>query len=181
MNLIDETYFTNEIALPVTKGETDGKGKFLQTIEEQSLNRYMQKYGEKYLSEILGESLSAALLAGLALPEDDPGREIWLVLKNKLVNETEKTSPIANYVYYFVMLKGRSKTTPTGVKRAKSAHAENVSPMSDMVFAWNEMVEWNLDFVKWLEKNFDAYREYWGNHSIDTEGDLFHPVNRFNL
>jgi hypothetical protein len=181
MNLIDSTYFINELALSGTEREATGKGRFLQTIEEQDLNLYIKKYQKEYLDVLLGASLQSALFDGLNLPDDHPDKEIWLALKNRLVNETEKTSPIANYVYYFVMRKGKAKTTPSGVKKAKSAHAENVSPMADMVFAWNEMAAWNREIARWLEENSSVYEKYAGGHSINREDDLFIPEIAYNL
>lgn len=181
MNLIDETYFTGTIALPGVKRLVAGGKEIPQTVGETDLKRFIEEFQEEYLNELIGESLSEALFAGLALPEGDPGKEIWLALKNKLVDEAKKASPIANYVYYFVMRYGRTQTAPTGEKKARSDFAKNVSGDDKIILAWNKMVEWNFRFVEWMENNAGTYKEYRGNHSVNMEGDLFKPLNAFNL
>jgi hypothetical protein len=183
MNLIDSTYFTGEIALPgfQRNANVTGAAKILQTVGEQDLNHFIRKYQKKYLDVIIGNSLSAALFEGLSLPEDDPDREIWLSLKNRLANDEEKTSPIANCVYFFIMRYGRTQTAPTGEKKARSSSAANVSGRDKIGFAFNEMVRMNFEFLAWLENSFDTYKAYWGNHLIDMENDLFIPINTYNL
>jgi hypothetical protein len=183
MNLIDSTYFTGSIALPgLQRGENvTGTAKILQTVGEKDLNGYIKKYQRKYLDVMTGKSLSAALFNGLELPDDNPEKGIWLSLKNRLANEEEKTSPIANCVYYEVMRYGRTQTAPTGEKKARSGSAGNVSGSDKMCLAWNEMVKMNVEFLEWLEGNFDTCKAYWGSHEIDMEDDLFIPINKFNI
>jgi hypothetical protein len=188
MNLIDETYFTGTIALPglkknITGGSVTGAAQISQTVGEINLIRFIEEYQEEYLNIILGKSLTAAFFEGLSLPDGNPGKEMWITLKNQLVNEKGRRSPIANYVYYFIMCYGKTQTSPTGEKRAKSDFAQNRTGFGKMLRAWNKMVKWNMEFIKWLSeiKNLHTYEKYAGNHTIDPDNDLFRYVNYENL
>jgi len=58
------------------------------------------------------------------------------------LNATEfNRSFLANYVYWHYMSSQYTSTTTTGEKENKSANADNVSPGTKVIKAWNEFVE----------------------------------------
>jgi hypothetical protein len=179
MILIDKTYFTGDLALPFLTTEQSGMGAALQSAKEKEKNAFIQERQDEYLELMFGQKMSEAFISGLNLPDDDPAKEIWIALKNKLIDETRKQSPIANYVYFFSRRKDISDTTPTGEKKSKTDYSVNVSIFNKSVDAWNKMVRMNKKFLRWFEENFDNYKPYWDNHSIDD--DLITPINIFNL
>lgn len=183
MTLIDSTYFVGELSLPAIRensGKT-GSEAILEKIKNKELNAMIEKYERRFLKLMLGEKFTNEFYSGLNLPDTDPNKEKWIVLKNKLCIEGEllKKSPIANYVYRFYLLKLRDETTQTGTKKSKSTFADNVSDTRKLVRSWNEMVDFNKKFIKWFEDNFDTYKPYWNNHVI--ESDLFTHINEMNL
>jgi len=181
--LIDSTYFTGELSLPAIKEDSGktGSDAILEKFNNRELNAFIEKYERQFLELLFGESFTDSFYSGLNLPDDDPDKEIWNVLKNKLCikRELSKKSPIANYVYRFYLLYLRDNTTNTGIKKSKATFANNVVDTRKLVSSWNNMVEFNKKFMKWFIKNFDTYKSYWNGHI--TNCDLLTPVNSMNL
>ena len=183
MILIDSTYFTGELSLPAVKEDPKktGSDAILEKIKNRELNAFIEKYERRFLELLFGDSFTDSFYSGLSLPEGDPDKEIWTVLKNKLCVERElsKESPIANYIYRFYLFYLRDDTTNTGIKKSKATFANNVVDTRKLVSSWNEMVRFNKKFMKWFVKNFDTYKSYWNGHIVNS--DLLTPINSGNL
>ena len=190
MSLIDRTYFVNEISLPaVRETAAVGSDKILAKLNGDSLDSFIEEYEEKFLHLLFGEPFTDAFLTGLNLPEGNPEKEKWNVLKSKLCVEKDfyKESPIAYYVYRFYLLHLRDNVTATGNKKSKSTFADNVADTRRLVASWNKMVKFNKRFIKWFEINFDkrhgdgysTYKSYWAGHIVDN--DIITPINGMNL
>jgi len=173
MTLIDSTYFTGELSLPAIKensGKT-GSDAVLENIKNKGLSAFIEKYERRFLESLFGENMTTEFYSGLNLSDDDPEKEKWTVLKNKLCTKLElsKVSPIANYVYLFYLLNLRDDTTQTGIKRSKASFADNVSDTRKLVRAWNEMVEMIKRFLVWFNKNIEVYKPYLKDSIIDSD------------
>ena len=117
-------------------------------------------YEPEYLRKLLGEELYDNFLA-------DENSSSWEEFKSMLV--VDKVSPIANYVYFFLLRHSNSTATINGVK----ADGENlVSPQRKMIYAWNNMVEMNRKLYVWLCKN---------KKNVQTEQELLETINEFNV
>ena len=141
-NLIDYTYFIRELSLPQA-ANVEGRAV---------INSFIDKYEPKLLTAALGADLYAALVAGLA--EETPlaiwtdlmtGKDYIYNLKSYrwtgLRNTTTKESPIANYVYYWIMKNNISNTTGIGEVSPKGENSFRANPSRKMTAAWNEMVD----------------------------------------
>ena len=175
MNLIDNTYFVDDISLPglTTSGSKNvGMDKLIDdlTIGGLSLTRFIKKYQTEYLNGLLGKKIAEAFVKGLL----EIDNEIWINLKNQLIDDELKQSPIANYVYFFIMRYGLTFTTSKGEKKGKSDYAIAVSSRKPE-FAWNRMVEMNFEIVNWFAKNQKDYESFIDDNSLDD--DLFTPIN----
>jgi hypothetical protein len=102
------------------------------------------------------------------------------------------TSPIANYVYYLWMRNEVSQTTQGGEVIPVSENATRVSPSAKMQKAWNEMVDWCWQLVRFLDANKTDYTGWRGaysyldnyrynTYSSSRMADIFYPINDFNL
>ncbi|MDR0680852.1 MAG: hypothetical protein LBG15_03215 [Dysgonamonadaceae bacterium] len=163
MNLIDSSYFIDEIALPGFKSESKYQTFDDITVNGMNLTRFISVHQKHFLHLLLGEKLANAFLREISA--ESPS-EIWTDIKNHLVDSELKISPIANYVYFFVMRYGVTYTSPSGEKKGKSDYAYNASPRDKCIFAWNAMVDMNICFAEWLLLNFDRYREFTDSYSI---------------
>lgn len=129
------------------------------------IESYINQYEPEYLSKLLGEELYNDFLSN----EDS---ERWEAFKKLIVKEDGlfKTSPIANYVYFFLVRDSQSKATVNGVK---SDGDENlVSAGAKLVSAWNNMVFENRKIYMWLCNKF---------HNVPTEPELLETINSLGV
>ncbi|RZK45849.1 MAG: hypothetical protein EOO97_00405 [Pedobacter sp.] len=148
MQLIDGTYFIGELNIPNLDKEH----------VRQSLEVFMTKYQKRFLTLLLGEDVYKAFKAGL---EESQVSEEWVKLRDKLVDEDTKQSPIANYVYWFFMYNNATQTTDNGEVIASAENSTVISPVTKMVRAWNEMCDFVHNTRQWFH---DFYAEYDLNH-----------------
>lgn len=129
------------------------------------IESYINQYEPEYLSKLLGEKLYNDFLSN----EDS---EQWEDFKKLIVKDNGcfKTSPIANYVYFFLVRDSQSKATVNGVK---SDGDENlVSAGAKLVSAWNNMVFENRKIYMWLCNEF---------HNVPTEPELLETINSLGV
>lgn len=124
---------------------------------------FINRYEPEYLCKLLGEELYNDFLVN----KDDA---LWLEFRGLLVNETTKASPIANYVYFYMVRSNQSMATINGVK--KDGNENLVNPTLKMVEAWNDMVAMNRKLYVWLCKNF---------HKVQTEEELLETINSLGV
>jgi hypothetical protein len=155
------------------------------TVNGQSLNFFMAKHQRIYLNVMLGKNLAEAFLNGIS--NENP-EQIWIELRDRLTFEIDgiKQSPIANYVYFYIMRYGVTKTSYSGEKKSKSDYSENRSSAPKSIFAWNDMVRMNIDFREWFDAHIHLYEPYMGESAHDfmmseDYEDLFTCINAFNI
>lgn len=128
------------------------------------IESFIEQYEPEYLCKLLGEKLYEDFL-------DNGDSALWEEFKGMLVtdNGITKVSPIANYVYFFLVRNGQDTATVNGVRK----DGENlVSPQRKMVWAWNDMVQRNRKLYKWLCMNF---------RNVRTEQEMLETINEFNV
>src|SRR5678809_1036278 len=142
-NLIDSTYFIRDLSIG------QGENATVQAV----LVSFIDKYEQKYLLELMGYNFKKLYDTGITAntpiyTDIRDGKEYtnrygvldrWRGLRDV----TAKTSPIANYCYYWYERQGISKTMGDGEFILKPENKLAVSPVTKMARAWNEMVCWN--------------------------------------
>jgi len=155
------THFIGNINLPNTSPDI---------AEGEALAVSIAKYEPQFLTNVLGFALYELFLANIdegsgvyhdllvgADFTDKLGRaNHWQGLNNAGFN------PIANFIYYKVMNEKFSNTMGIGERRANAENMGNGSPLSKMVSAWNEMVEWLWIMDDFLRQNSTDYPDYIG-------------------
>lgn len=186
MILIDQTYFKGELSLPILSvsnpcdEELDGVALALQTVGENNLDGFVDKYVTDYLVRLMGLELTQTFLAEI---ETDSPAQIWTNLQKQLLIQfgTYKTSPLANYVYYWLMRDARTKTTTAGEADAEFDNAKNVNNQYKLVKAWNDMANTTLRIQRWLCQNKAIYAEYAADCTDRNICSLTMYINTFGL
>lgn len=159
--IIDYTYFRGEITV----------AQLSQAPVREDLQLLINKYEKEYLKMILGLGLYKAFIAGIdpisgadqkwlnilqGVDYTHNGRDYeWIGFEN-----SQKESPIANYVYYKYTAKEVELTTGIGQVKPKAENAVIASAVPKMVRAWNEMVDWQRGLIRYLNENKSVYPEW---------------------
>lgn len=158
MSLIDDTYFIREITI-AQLGQFNGNLKFL--------NLMIEKYEPKFLDEALGYGFSSVMLANQSQPRfvslisgEDYTHDGILRKWIGLANNTEKISPIANYVYWWCVKYNWEQQAGTGTVRPKNENSKVVAPEYSMIKAWDEMVDMIHQMRCFIHANISDYPEY---------------------
>lgn len=131
--IINNTYFINELTLPVDSGQ----------INVQS---YIDKHEPDILDGTLGVELADEFTTALA---GTPAQK-WLDLRDGVVYTDSADNQqrykgikliIADYVFDKIVADKQTYTTDSGVKRGGTENAENASPRYKQTFAQNDMVD----------------------------------------
>ena len=183
MVLIDETYFTGELSLPnipVSTPSSDGVALAIQTVGEKGLDIFVDKYVVDFLIRLFGRELTKAFLSGL---EEETPLEIWINLKGLLLTRagSYKASPLAGYVYYWLMRDARTKTTQAGESDPNFDNAENVNNCYKMVKAWNDMASMALGVHKWFCQHAREYERYTGSYQGRNVCSITQTINTFGI
>jgi hypothetical protein len=93
---------------------------------------------------------------------------------------TNKSSPIANYVYYWYMRNNHTQTASTGETKGKHENADYASVSTKLVRAWNEMSECICELVDYLDAKKDVYTE-WADQDTWRVKRWFRRINEFNI
>ncbi len=185
MILIDNTYFIGELSLPnipVSPSGTASSGVelALQTVGENNIDIFIDKYVIDYLTRLFGRELTVIFLKEISEPSPD---EIWTNLRDQLLIVTVpyKASPLANYVYYWLMRDARTKTTQAGEADPTFDNAINANNNYKMVKAWNDMVDMTFDIDKWFCNHIEDYKEYAGCYTGRNVCSITRNINTFGL
>lgn len=147
MNLIDYTYFSRDL--------------FIAQRSQQEVRDVIDSYiaiGQlELLIELLGNSLYSELISGLSQEPVDPK---WIELKSLLVNETLKTSIVANYVYVSILEDETTENTGIGVVQTEGENSRKASPVHKIVSAWNKMIDDICEFDRQIRKSSFDYSNY---------------------
>lgn len=93
---------------------------------------------------------------------------------------TNKSSPIANYVYYWYMRNNHTQTASTGETKGKHENADYANVSTKLVRAWNEMSECICELVDYLDARKDVYTE-WADQDTWRVKGWFRRINEFNI
>jgi len=150
----------------------------------ERLNGYIDKYEPIYLTQLLGETLYTDFKAGLL---EEPIPDKWMSLENAITVEQ-----IANFIYWHFVRK--SNTYLSGVNtivKPKTENSNQASPIDDMVFVWNDMIDASYKTVKFIQENNADYGNYYlpGVLHLHYYGycnwyrlpDIFHNQNSLNI
>ena len=164
MALIDNSYFILEMNVP----NTDNTNPALNGSTNE-LSKFIEKYESKYLSEVLGYEMYKDFLANIQLQKykdlldgveftDSLGRlNKWCGFAN-----SEKLSPIANYVYVKLLSHRVSSLAGIGLVSTNAENSVRVDPSYLMTMVHNEMVELNIVLHNYLITRPTDYRYYTG-------------------
>ncbi len=126
--IIDSTYFEKDpIYVAGIGNRKDDKPTPLAQSLIDSVNSYIAIYEPRFLRNLLGEVLAATA---------EKNSQIVALLRN----ETAKTSPIANYVYFYWLRTHTTVGTPAGEKVQRGEYSDEASPRIRAVELWNDMV-----------------------------------------
>lgn len=185
MLLIDKTYFKGELSLPnipimISDEINYGVKEALQSVGEKDLNTFVDKYVTDYLIRLFGRELTEKFLSEIIT---EIPAEIWDNLKKQLLIEIGpyKASPLANYVYYWLMRDARTKTTQAGESDSNFDNAENVNNNYKLVKAWNDMANMTCTINKWFCKNIQYYEEYMGCYTDRNVYSITQNINTFGI
>jgi hypothetical protein len=180
-NLIDETYFRNRLQIANLQSTTD-------TDVKESLISLITDCQYQFLNDILGPALYEQFVEWYESESEDEDDPFWGLLYGKIFDdENEKTwswigleneqkwSPLANFVYYEWQGNNFTQTTSAGEVRSKSQNSYEAYPEQKMIDAWSGMVDWLRAYGAYMDKYFGTtgtgdwakYRRtfYCGNYS----------------
>lgn len=146
MSLIDATYFIGELNIANT--DEPATMSYLQVFIDQ--------YEAEYLTLLLGPTLYASFLEGLAL---QPIPQEWIDLQNQLlvINGTSKVSPIANFVYFYLIRRATYSSSGTGLTQPLNENSKVIDSKIETSRAWNQMNKLSFTVYKFLKANVSVY------------------------
>lgn len=174
MSLIDSTFFIRELTI-AQLGQADGN--------EALFNLMLEKYEPLFLRQALGYEFSQLMLnnqteqrfVDLLEGAEYTYKSVKYYWQG-LVNDTLKTSPIANFVFYWFVRSQYEQQVGAGTMKPLSENATIVAPEYSMIFAWNEMVDYIHQMRNFLYVNSATYPEY----SI-TQVKCFEKINHYGI
>ena len=171
-NIIDESYFWEYEIAGITASTIGTTQQVGINNKLSKFQLFINKYQKKYLESMFGKTLAANL------PNE---------LKELLYDEETKTSPIANYVYFFYQRANETRTTAAGEKKLTVQNTVPTSNYPKRVQAWNEMVARNIEIHNDLSElgtlEYAEPLDYVTDilYNIDTNDNIFTDINIFNI
>jgi len=164
-NLIDYTYFINDINIPA---------QYL-TGTSELISDYIERYEKECLVKLLGYDLYKAVIADQVTYSDlingadytigGYTRE-WVGLKN-----AELDSLIAYYVYYHFVKDNVNSLQGVGAVISQTENASRTSPDLLMVKAWNRYIELRETAREFISVNSASYPKWL--YTIEHKTNLF--------
>lgn len=163
MSLIDETYFKGRINLADISDSTD-------VVTGNTVNNtFIPLYETEYLKRALGYEMYKAFTNALA---ESPATK-WTDLRDGaeytigsktykwdgLIN-SDKVSPIANYVYCEYLRAQAIQVRANGTSVNQKQNSTAVSPAQKISSAWQDMNEMNKSLWQFINTNIDDYPEF---------------------
>ena len=197
-NLIDTTYFINEIVIP----QLGAASNF--TVDDV-VNGLINKYETDILTKVMGVGFKSLYDAGIAantqrfkdirdgvIYQDASGQSFqWIGLTG---GSNKDQSIIAMYVYYWYMRNKATTSTASGEGVLKVDTMQSISIMDKANRAWNEMCRliqgnyntidceetgylWHMLSYRWINNalvylDFDLYK---------VKVSRFNPINSFGI
>lgn len=137
-NLIDNTYFIDDIMLP---------GKLIDGSTLSIIDTYITKYEKEVLMALLGYDLYKDLIANpseakwVAFTEGEEYTVGEHTVKWNGLTNSDKISFIAYYVYFHVMRDLVTSTTTAGEILSTLENADRITPSDKMANAWQRFRE----------------------------------------
>jgi len=166
--LIDQSYFIGGLNIP----NLTGVG-MVPAANVGTLNWFIATYEPEYLRLVLGKTLYNALIAGLLVV---PIPSKWQTLRAKLIDSTNKISPIASYVFYHIERDKITSTTSMGQASGKAENADMNVNSDKMCQPYNCSIRIGIEIRQWLSENGTTYPEY-----TTSELDELHTINNFGI
>lgn len=178
ITLITPDYFINGLSLPNT-----GSGN----AEYENITSLIDTLSQPYLEDLLGVTMAGDFITSIEdiLETPDSVSEHWKNLlfgktftsrsgvglrwvglsSHELIEglgNTDKRSPLANYVYVKYLQQNTSSTQAIGEVESNFENGRIVSPNSKFVNAWQEMVNWHMVLNEFLLTyiTVDQYKDY---------------------
>lgn len=165
MSFIDNTYFINDINIPVN------------VYQQADIDQYIERYEDKILQKLLGFALWKALIDDLDNGNPQSERFIDLVdgvefsfnYINSTINtkweglrNTKLKSLIAYWVYFQYRNENESFFSGIGQRKGKGENSESSDVMPKLVYSWNKMIELYGD----TPKCYEPYNQTAYNHRV---------------
>lgn len=150
--LVTTDYFVGELLIP----NLSGNGAVIEARKAE-VTRFISIHEPKYLEKLLGTAIYALFKTGIASTNPE---ERWTDLKNKLINEELKTSPIAEYVYYHYMRHKMTLTAGNGEVNMLSENSENVLNTDKLISAWSNMVDTSRQIWEWMYSSTTLFPDF---------------------
>ncbi|CAB4126490.1 hypothetical protein UFOVP74_44 [uncultured Caudovirales phage] len=157
----DKTYFKGELAIA---------NKTMASVQD-NLNDIIAVRELEYLKKVMGLKLYRAFMEGLSADTPDAR---WTDIKNGcdftdecgnlrewsgFVN-SNKISPIANYVYYWYLRNQQTFTSGGGEKTSESQNAADADPILKFMRAWNAGADMTLTLQMLLASKVEGEAVY---------------------
>ena len=143
---IDETYFSNEPVYLTGLKQSNGYSSDVSGENLSALNKALNRFTKAYLKQLLGSDVYSEYDADKENPK-------WDSLKTVLINDEDKISPIANYVYFFFRHENNVVSGSTGDFIDKMDNMQSVTIAHKLANAWNDGVCLNEIVCKWILDN----------------------------
>lgn len=143
---IDETYFDNEPIYLTGLKQSNGYNPDVSGENLSALNKALKRFTKAYLKQLLGSDVYSEYESS----EDDSK---WDSLKDVLIDDEDKISPIANYVYFFFRHENSVVTGSTGDFIDKMDNMQSVTIAYKLTNAWNDGVCLNEVVCQWILDN----------------------------
>lgn len=174
MSIIDLSYFHSELRIP----NLDTANNQVQAAVQADIEAFIAKWEPVILKKLLSEDTCAALIEGM---EEDPIPPPWPELLLQLRDETNKVSPIANYVWckYFKARAFNNVGLLDLVPRFENSdiaqvQAKYIGNHNDALPMWEKII----DFLEENEYQYDckANGADWNTFLYDSQ-----TINQFGI
>lgn len=171
--IINSTYFHDETGIPGLT-TADGVTPNIVTVKQAQLTRAINTYEPKFLELVMGGDMYDDYTANKT-------DERWTAFEAKLRNETLLTSPVADYVFWYLWKAICQPYSGIGSSVPVAKDAVILPYTSRTVPAWNHMAREMRKFFKWLEENLSTYEINDLSFDRSNWSALCSPANDFGL
>jgi hypothetical protein len=162
MATIDLSYFTRSLQI----------AQLSQPEVADTVESYIEELSQEFLKKLLGDVLYVEFIEGLTV---EPVDAKWTQLNEWLINSDLKKSPIANYVYYWLLFDSVTENTGIGIVAMQGENSTRVSPVDKMVKAWNDM----LPLIDVVHKNLIANQSLYPSYAHKRRSSITKKANLF--
>lgn len=190
-NLINTDYFIGETLLPGASNSVPGG-----SYSANAVCRAIDVYEPEFMERAFGYEFYQKILTEITV-DPEPTIGIWydivygcafrnhrgvLVKWDGLKNPTNKTSVIADYVYYWFSRNQVTNTAAIGEVKAKAENSTTASAAQKQVSAWNRMSRQLCVLYELLEsKDSNGEKVYPEFVYRDTHRFELRPINVFGI